>query len=534
MKIFLANKNSNSKILSLFLSILVFIVFMCSNIFFGENAVAAGTSGSYVNYLNIKTASIYAASDGYYKAHIVLNSDEIETKDNGKEYTIKILSGDYSPISGANLLYNFTMETTETGDKVFITDILLENLVKTGEGDAITFILTNTATNQEYLTSIIFKEQSWSIIPGGSDNNIEESSSESSSKIVLAALKPHLIVTNYTYGSGPVLAGQNFNLDFTIKNTSSAKTIHNVILIVSNSEDLSIMSGTNTIYIEKIQPGEEISRKIEFKLKLNKTIDVQTVSMESSFEYYDKPDTDPVSGTDKISIPIPTIGITKARIGGINIPKAFKAEKEGNIEFSVINNGFSKVYNIEAFIYDGDGKELGWQFLGTVEGGVQPEAKKVAVTFPEGGTKNLRLVVNFEDENLETKTIERPFQIEVESINKEPDIPYIVDPGMGIGEGDFEEIESEEPFLNNKILIIAGSIVVVSAITIIIIKIKRHKEDNFDDFFDSFNNTPQNNIEPSPAPPQISLENNTNNAQESIENKTVSTGRKLTQPREKE
>lgn len=363
----------------------------------------------------------------------------------------------------------------------YISSIEFKNLKNDDKGNILAFrIYYNDPVLGRAFYPIeldVYESSGWVVDP---DPDPDPAPSED--PVILAALTPHLIVSSYSYPGSKVTAGTDFTLTYTLKNTSSDKAIRNVILVVTPSADLRIKSNANTFHIDRIPAGGTVERSIVLNLPVAAEKEIQNVDIAVTFQYYDKPEEDPVSGGDEIIITIPSGRITRAKITEVKIPKNFSIGKEGNIEFSVINNGFSQIYNVEAFVYDGEDNELGWLYLGHMEGGAQPIKQQLPLTFQEGGYYDLRLVVQYEDENLQMTTLEKDFVIDIE-IPQEPDIWYPEpepDPNEGL------EPEPEEKSKINPILIAAIIVVVLAAGVVIFVKIKRKREDSFDDYFDSF------------------------------------------------
>jgi len=406
---------------------------------------------------NLNAGGVQITSGDAPIVSIVLPDSNYQPKSNSPEYDI-----------------------TYKGTSSYISSIVFKNLKNDGKGTIISFRIyyNDPALGRAYYpVQIDVYESSGQI--GDTDPDPGDTTED---PVVLAALTPHLIVSSYSYPGSKVTAGTDFTLTYTLKNTSSDKAIRNVILVVTPSADLRIKSNANTFHIDRIPAGGTVERSIVLNLPVAAEQEIQNVDIAVTFQYYDKPEEDPVSGGDEIIITIPSGRITRAKITEVKIPKNFSIGKEGNIEFSVINNGFSQIYNVEAFVYDGEDNELGWLYLGHMEGGAQPIKQQLPLTFQEGGYYDLRLVVQYEDENLQMTTLEKDFVIDIE-IPQEPDIWYPEpepDPNEGL------EPEPEEKSKINPILIAAIIVVVLAAGVVIFVKIKRKREDSFDDYFDSF------------------------------------------------
>lgn len=319
---------------------------------------------------------------------------------------------------------------------------------------------------------------------------------ETSSIPEISALKPHLLVDSYSFGSEQVTAGQEFDLSFTLKNFSKNKDARNIIVKVTPGDGVSLKNDTNLFYYDTIGAGKTLTQTVRCKLSLESTTEIQSVTIETSFQYYDKKNQDPVDGGDSIILSVPTGKINRAKITAITIPKDFKQDKEGNVEYGFINNGFAKVYNAEVFVYDEAGTELYWNFIGTVEPGSKATTEKIPLKFTTGGDQNLKLVVQYEDENLTLKSMEKTFVVPVKSTDTSSDTTDML--GGFYGDmGDMDGMDSMggmdgmngEPAPSNGLnpIIIVAIVVIVAIILFIIIrKFLKNRKENYDDFYEAF------------------------------------------------
>ena len=75
---------------------------------------------------------------------------------------------------------------------------------------------------------------------------------------------PNIIIRNYSYGE-KVTAGQVFDLEMEMTNTSSVTAAENVVVSLDTGEGISINSSSNTIYIPKLDAGAAKKQSIKYR-----------------------------------------------------------------------------------------------------------------------------------------------------------------------------------------------------------------------------------------------------------------------------
>lgn len=300
------------------------------------------------------------------------------------------------------------------------------------------------------------------------------SSSEDEEELTpIAALKPHLIVDSYSYGEAS--AGKDVPVTFTLKNTSASKTIRNVVLTVKASGDLRIKSASDTIYVDSIQPGKTITKSMNFFLGAGAQADVQDVAISSTFEYFDIEGQNAVSGGDSITISIPTDTVERVRIQKVELPDMLYPGTEEEISYSVINAGFSTLYNCEIKVVDEEGTEHAYAYVGSLEPSKAASQPYLPIMFDVSGEKNLKFVLTYENEKLQVGEVTRDFTVSVMEmpIYEEPPFNPMPEEPMP------EEPQGMAPWL--LWVIIGGGVMVAVIVTVVVIKAVKKKRSELDD-----------------------------------------------------
>lgn len=292
--------------------------------------------------------------------------------------------------------------------------------------------------------------------------------------------EPRLIVTGYETDKKEIKAGDTFQLTIHIMNTSNRTAVSNIKFTLSSSEDKNDncfipMSGSSTIFVQRIGIGETIDLVVDMTAKPTLEAKSYPLTIESKFE-----DSEITAYTGVESIAIPVTQELRVTVGDIEVmPASIELGSQSNIMFAINNLGKSKIYNVSV-AFQGDSITGGDCFLGNLDSGATGNADAMvtgtAATMDEG---NITAVISYENEKGEIFTIEKECQLFV----SEPFIPE-GDMGNGMWDDTMMPIEPEKKG-PNWILIggIAGVAVIgiIIAIVIVVKHKKRKKEEGMDE-----------------------------------------------------
>ncbi len=231
------------------------------------------------------------------------------------------------------------------------------------------------------------------------------------------SLSPNIIVSKFSTGADAVTAGRDFTLTYTLYNTNSSISVQNVMVKVNGGETFSLAKDSDTYYIDKIKAKGGVSHSSSFTSSVETGPGSYPITLSITFEYYD--DGAKYSGTSELSISIPVVQaervqIIKAGIGSESEP--VYVNEEYGVDYDFINTGFSKMLNTELRLYNNDnGDYITSAYLGTVNPSTEMSGSSyLYATFGSTGEKNLKLVVAYEDQNMNTYTVEKEFTVKVE------------------------------------------------------------------------------------------------------------------------
>ena len=99
---------------------------------------------------------------------------------------------------------------------------------------------------------------------------------------------PRLIIESYSLSSEKIYAGETFELNFKVKNTSSSEGIQNVQIRVKDADTTATVvpasGGSNSLYISKISRGESSSQKLSLQTAPDAEAKAYTLSLEFTYE----------------------------------------------------------------------------------------------------------------------------------------------------------------------------------------------------------------------------------------------------------
>ena len=301
--------------------------------------------------------------------------------------------------------------------------------------------------------------------------NVEVKSTSSA----VQSLSPQLLISDFSYGGGEIQGGNTFTLDFKIKNNSSNIKVQNVICKLTGGEAFIVADGTDTVAVKDIAASSTQSVSKSFKCLNGAPSGIYSITALISYEYFDGGER--VSASSELTMSIPVIQPDKLQIQGIDLAdKTLTVDQEADCPFQIVNSGQTRALNATVKLLDEAGVEIASAFIGNIEAGTQFSSNyTLPVCFNTLGNKKLKLVLEYENENAEKKSIEQEFNVTVEEY---------FDPYADIMESE----ETAQEGTNYTPIIIGGVAclaVIITAAVVIAVIVKKRKarkgSENFDE-----------------------------------------------------
>lgn len=388
----------------------------------------------------------------------------------GKDYRafVTFKQGDfkrYSDVGSGSPKMDYIEATSYDGKLAFKIDLL--DLAYTGSGDTVEYEFVYYENNEKFTQNVSVKVDN--CIPYVDKDDPEEDDED----VNLDPLIPHIIVSQYDYGTTQVSAGQVIDLNLSFENTSTQYDLDNIVMKITTPDGFSITSSSNTYHFDHLDVGESISKTISMQANPNAEAQSYAINIEFSFQYIAN-DTRK-SGESSESISIPVTQPDRFSVDEIQVPTSLYVGDEYNLSINFVNKGKTQVYNVTAELRGNMQNSGERSFIGNVASGAE-ESADFYVTPTEAGKMEGEVVISYEDASMNVREVTRPFTIMVE------EMPY-VDPGI-----DFPVVDpqpTEEPSLftvQNVVLFVvaAGVAGATGYMTVLKIKAKRSEFDDED------------------------------------------------------
>lgn len=290
-----------------------------------------------------------------------------------------------------------------------------------------------------------------------------------------AALTPQVLISNFSFGGDRIKGGENFTLNFKVNNNSSTTAVKNVIIKLGGGEAFVVADGTDTIALNSLSAGASKQISKQFQCLNGVKSGVYPVTASISYEYFDSGEK--AQGTAELTMSIPVVQPDIVSFEGIDlVDKTINTNQETDCAFQIINSGQTKLSNGRVILKDENGTELASAFIGNIEAGMQFSSNyTLPVTFEKDGIKNLTLVLEYENENAEKKSIEQQFRVTVEEYQ---------DPYAELNSDDDAQTAEKSSPVVPIICAVVGVIVLVAAAVVIVKVVKKKKAQKGSDFID--------------------------------------------------
>ena len=346
-------------------------------------------------------------------------------------------------------------------------DISMTDLVYTGSGDTVEFVVGYTYNGKDYKYNMSMK------IPGCIPFVDKDDPDEDEEEVDLDPLTPHIIVSEYSYGATQVSAGQVIDLNLAFENTSTQYDLDNIVMKITTPEGFSITSSSNTFHFDHLDVGESISKTISMQANPNAEAQSYAISIQFSFQYIANDVRK--SGESSESISIPVSQPDRFSVDEIQVPTSLYVGDEYNLSLKFVNKGKTQVYNVTTELRGNMPNSGERNFIGNVASGAE-ESADFYITPAESGKLEGEVIISYEDASMNVRQVSRPFSIQVE------EMPTF-DPGTDAPTIEPQPVEEPSLFTLQNIVLFVVAVGVAGAtgyMTVLKIKAKRSEFDDED------------------------------------------------------
>lgn len=276
-----------------------------------------------------------------------------------------------------------------------------------------------------------------------------------------------IVVRSAGYGGGSVVAGQQFTLTADVFVTAGTTGAENVAVSLTLPEQVTVVSGSSQIFVGNMAAGESTS--VNFLLNASATAAAGSANI--TINVNGNAASDGAALTTTMPITVPIVQPERFEISRTDFPEVINMGEETYGSVSFVNKGKGTIYNVSAELRgEGFTTTEGNQFVGNVASGTESSAD-FTISPTQAGSINAQLVITYENEQAEEKTITKDITFTVEEMMFE-------DPGMmpGIDDMPTEPAQTGMPLWAWAVIVVLVAGVVATVVVIVRKKIKKRKE----------------------------------------------------------
>ena len=276
-----------------------------------------------------------------------------------------------------------------------------------------------------------------------------------------------IVVRSAGYGGGSVVAGQQFTLTADVFVTAGTTGAENVAVSLTLPEQVTVVSGSSQIFVGNMAAGESTS--VNFLLNASATAAAGSANI--TINVNGNAASDGAALTTTMPITVPIVQPERFEVSRTDFPEVVNMGEETYGSVSVVNKGEGTMSNVSAELRgEGFTTTEGNQFVGNVASGTESSAD-FTISPTQAGSINAQLVITYENEQAEEKTITKDITFTVEEMSFE-------DPGMMPGMGDMptEPTQTGMPLWAWAVIVVLAAGVVATVVVIVRKKIKKRKE----------------------------------------------------------
>ncbi len=357
--------------------------------------------------------------------------------------------------------------STEGGSRFKVTLSSVNGLKYSGNGRDLELMLQFTADGTRYTANAPYT------VSQCQENGTRDPDDDDDTEI--DPLTPYIIVENYTYDGTNVTAGNEFTLKLTLKNTSDTHTLENIKMSVSPKGVFSMVSSSNTFYIDNLFAGSTTEKSITLFAGLTSVTDekdANSIGIDFDFQYVANKVRK--SGTSNENITIPVLFPDRFEYTDPSMPPQVYVGEEFPIYIPLVNKGRSTIYNLSAQLVGMDSEQGNKLYIGNVNAGSE-NSIEFFVRPDMPGEVSGTVEISYEDANMNLKEISVPFKVEVQEMSfPEPEEPSI-DPNMPV------DGEVEQPKSSKKAIMIISFVAIAAMSAYVTIQKTKLKRREWDD-----------------------------------------------------
>ena len=176
---------------------------------------------------------------------------------------------------------------------------------------------------------------------------------------------PRILVSKYKVSKEPVMAGEDFTVTVTLKNTSPEGDVQNMLVTVSSeSKNLVLKNDTSTIFLGDLAAGG--TTELELKYGTDRETPAQRYDINLAMDFDDE---EAVSMTSTGAVTVAVAQPVDVEMAPFTMPGEINAGETVQLSFQVMNLGRTEIYNARVELDVPGLSPSGNAFIGNMEAG---------------------------------------------------------------------------------------------------------------------------------------------------------------------
>lgn len=243
---------------------------------------------------------------------------------------------------------------------------------------------------------------------------------------------PRVMLSGFGTTPAQIVAGQDFDVNFTLRNTSTQRRVSNLKVTLASGEGAFLpATGSSSIYIEGINSGGEALRTMRFHSL--PSLEEKSHQMTLTVDYEDK-DANAFSSSETVAVQVKQ-DVRASATEPILSPATLNMGQDGSLTFNINNQGKSKLFNAKAMLPAGQHVTAPEVFVGTIEPGASG-AVDMTVHAQTETSAPVKIEVSYEDSVGKASTITKNIDVAVQPPMRqqmEPEMLADQEPTSGFG-----------------------------------------------------------------------------------------------------
>lgn len=306
---------------------------------------------------------------------------------------------------------------------------------------------------------------------------------------------PKVIIESFDTDTDLIYAGSEFDLTFTLLNTSEDLTVENLrITLVDSSSSTGVFTPVNSGYsffMDKIGKNDRHTLSIPLFAKVSTESGIYSLNFQIEYEYYVK--TGEKTGEYRSNSLVETISLKIVQPINIEVSNFYssyytQANGQEYISFSYNNKSRSNLYFMNIDIEGNATMTDGKLEIGSIPSGYSDYVDFSINIGEETGEQEFAIVFNFKDSLNQESSIRYPFTMFVEEAPSYDDQPTYND-DYSYPSDDYyypeDDVSDQGDGLSSQTWIIIGAVsaavvVVITIIIVVVVKKKKAKEEEYE------------------------------------------------------